>query len=177
MENSMNNSKPEHKLTDLGPTALFWSGTLDPSRNDKTPCKYEIKLEYLNYPNFREWRKNEHAPDDYLSYGPYYEPSTDVSRIEEVVFLIDAYNPGEPDEPIFTVDITDYNDRDENNNPRSFFQKTYFVRDLSPHFPSCNVRFTEVIGTNSNMKIESRLKVHGGADIRFYGIHWTVGSL
>ena len=154
------------EATGLGAIAENWHGDDLPYTTGGPPTGY------VNKPGYKEWIKGVHAPG-HFSFGPYYVPSG-VGSLSQIFFCCDHSNRGNADDDIATFDCVDYNQGGANLvNPL-----TVKVRDL----PSNSWGFVVYlqgngIEINPKMKIETRIFAHGGANIRFFKLHWTVNYI
>ncbi|MFS0766019.1 hypothetical protein [Peribacillus phoenicis] len=154
----------EKNLRNLGITPIRWLGDETPFRTGGIPEGY------IGRTYFREWRKRDHNPD-YLSYGPYFEP-TGLGSLVELIFFLDSRNWQGSDDAVFTVDLVDH----ASGGTNLVDPVTFYVRDLSPKF-ACNIYLHGDLELKPGMSIESRVVIHGGADVRFYGLHYGVNYL
>ncbi len=159
------NAANEQPLTSLLTTPYRWDGTDTPSRTGEDLAGYDGDT------GIREFLVTKHSPG-YLSYGPYLEIGKDAS-LERLIFFLDATNLKYLDDAVFEVDIVDHAAGGKNLvNPL-----VVYVKDLLNKNIACNVYLMRKVALTQGMRIESRVKVHGGGDVRFYGLFYGIHYL
>lgn len=162
---SLNAPNEKQMLTGLLTTPYKWDGTDTPSRTGAEPKGYNGDT------GIREFRVGEHD-SGYLSYGPYLEINGPGTLVEMIYFL-DAKNLKNHDDVVFELDLVD----NAAGGKKLINPLVVYVKDLINKNMACNVYLLGEVALTQGMNIESRVKVHGGGDVRFYGLFYGIHYL
>lgn len=158
-------SARDPKALSLGDTAVIWHGDDLPHREGGAPPGYVGKT-YMT-----QWLRGTHNAG-YMSFGPYYQPST-VGSLLQVRFIMSLSNRGGNDEDVLTADIVDHN----NGGSALLPARTLRVRDFPVGSDGFIIFSTQEVSIAPAMSIETRITAHGGASLNLYQIRYDIHYL